>query len=37
MKCCEVRTKSLKQYRKADRMKNSVKKMHFDVGASWVN
>ena len=31
MKCCDVRTNSLKQYHK-ECMKNSVEKMHVDVG-----
>ena len=33
MKCCDARTNSLKQYHK-ECMKNSVEKIHVDVGAS---
>ena len=32
MKCCDVRTNSLKQYHR-ECMENSVEKMHVDVGA----
>ena len=32
MKCCDVKTNSLKQYHK-ECMKNSVEKMHVDFGA----
>ena len=32
MKCCDVRTNSLKQYH-GECMKNSVERMHVDVGA----
>ena len=32
MKCCDVKTNSLQQYHK-ECMKNSVEKMHVDVGA----
>ena len=31
MKCCDVRTNSLKQYHK-ECLKNSVEKVHVDVG-----
>ena len=33
MECCDVRTNSLKQYHR-ECTKNSVEKMHVDVGAS---
>ena len=32
IKCCDIRTNSLKQYHKKC-MKNSVEKMHVDVGS----